>query len=80
MKTMKPTLTRLFQLDKRIAETRPKPKARGEGIRTVRQWKAKQSALINAVIAEELAAELEAALAFEPMLVDGEFQQDLGLI
>ena len=76
---MKPTLTRLFQLDKRIAETRPKPKARGEGIRTVRQWKAKQSALIDAVIAEELAAELEAALEFEPMLGDVAFLKDMGL-
>ena len=76
---MKPTLTRLFQLDQRIAETRPKPKARGEGIRTVRQWKATQSRLIDAVIAEELAAELEAALAFEPMLGDVAFLKDMGL-
>ena len=47
--------------------------------RTVRQWKAKQSALIDAVIAEELAAELEAALAFEPMLGNVAFLKNMGL-
>lgn len=77
---MKPTLTSLFALDRRIAETKPKPKARGEGIRTVRQWKATQSRLIDAVIAEELAAELESALQFEPMLGSAEFQLDGGLV
>lgn len=77
---MKPTLTSLFALDRRIAETKPKPQARGEGIRNVRQWKDMQSRLIDAVISAELAAELEAALEFEPMLGDAKFQLDGGLV
>lgn len=81
---MKPTLTSLFALDRRIAETKPKPQARGEGIRTVRQRIATHSNLIDAVISAELAAELQAdldsAVEFEPMLGSAEFQKDLGLI
>lgn len=77
------TLSQLVTLQRRIAETKPKPQARGEGIRAVRAWKTMQERLLEGAITAELAAELqadlEAAVEFEPMLEDLSFHNDAGM-
>ncbi len=80
---MKPDLSRLFTLYSQVSQTKPKPNARGEGIRTVRKWKAMQEHLLECAITAELAAEIEAewqvAIEAEPMCGDVTFLKDMGL-
>ena len=78
---MKPTLTTLFATQARIEARKPKPHARGEGIRAVKAFVAMNMRFCDYRISDALATEIERdlleAFAFEPMLLD--FPTDGGL-
>jgi len=81
---MKQSLSDMLARQQAIEARKPKPHARGEGIRAVKAWVKTQARLyqffIDDKFAEELAAELQAAIEFEPMLGDAEFQATGGLV
>ena len=78
---MKQPLSEMFARQRDIEARKPKPHARGEGIRAVKAWVGMQARFfdyaISDALADEIASDWQAAMEFDPMLLG--FPNDGGL-